>query len=185
MDQEIILKAKSLAVFEKAVVLTEDSGKKSARTKRLSDLIKPPDDNETSGWHMCVPACFNNALDIKQTPRIKDGKETLVWTQGSAFSFKPGDTIYDTPKAYIEWREALKHISLCISVEEATDATPAKRNTEQNEMIPRNPGSIRFSILRPNEQKTAIVKRGSFQVTQDEFILFLIKGPDNELKSRM
>ena len=134
---------------------------------------------------MCVPTCFNNALDIKQTPRMKDGKETLVWTQGSEFSFKTGDTIYDTPKAYIEWPDALKHISLCVSVEDATDAIPAKKNPEQNEMIPRYSGSVRFSILTPNEQQTALIKRGSFQVTQDEFILFLIEGLDGALKSRI
>jgi hypothetical protein len=179
------VKAESLAIYEKAVKLTEDSGKKGTRTKRLPDLIKPPDDNETRNWHMCVPDCFNNALDIKQTPRIKDGKESSVWTQGSAFSFKTGDTIYDTPKAYLEWDKALKHISICVSVEEATDAIPAKKNTEQNEMIPRYPGSVRFSILTPNEQQTAIVKRGSFQLTQDEFVLFLIKGSDDELKARI
>lgn len=179
------MQAKLLAIYEKAVKLIEDSGKKGTRTKRLSDLIKSPEDNETRNWHMCVPACFNNALDIKQTPRIKDGKEMSVWTQGSAFSFKTGDTIYDTPKAYLEWDKALKHISFCVSVEETTDAIPANKNTEQNEMIPRYPGSVRFSILTPNEQQTAIVKRGSFQLTQDEFVLFLIKGSDDELKARI
>jgi hypothetical protein len=178
------VKVESLAIYEKAVKLTEDSDKKGARTRRLPDLIKPPEDNETLNWHMCVPACFNNALDIKQTQRIKDGKETTVWTQGSAFSFKTGDTIYDTPKAYLEWEKALKHISICVSVEEATDAIPAKKNAEQHEMIPRYPGSVRFSILTPNEQHTAIVKRSNFLLTQDEFVLFLIKGSDGELKAR-
>ena len=158
------MKSKSLAILEKALDLTEDSGKKGMRTKRIPDLIKSPEDNETCGWYMCVPACFNNALDIKQTPRVKEGKETSVWTQGSAFSFKTGDTIYDTPKAYIEWRDALKHISYCVSVEEATDAIPAKRNTEQNEVIPRQPGSVRFSILTPNDQQTEIVKRAKCSV---------------------
>ena len=179
------MKSKSLAILKKALNLTDESSKKSTRTKRQPDLIKPPDNNESCGWHMYVPASFNNALDIRQTPRIKDGKETSVWTQGSTFSFKTGDTIYDTPKAYIEWREALKHISLCVSVEEATDAIPAKNNTEQNEIIPRQSGSVRFSILTPNDQQTEIVKRGSFQLTQDEFIQFLIEGPEGELKSRI
>ena len=179
------MKSKSLASLEKALNLTDESGEKSTRTKRQPDLIKTPEDNENCGWHMYVPASFNSALDIKQTPRIKDGKETSVWTQGSTFSFKTGDTIYDTPKAYLEWREALKHISLCISVEEATDAIPAKKNTEQNEIIPRQSGSVRFSILTPNDQQTEIVKRGSFQLTQDEFVRYLIEGPEGKLKSRV
>jgi hypothetical protein len=179
------VKSKSIVNFEKAVKLIEDSGNKGPRTKRLPDLIKPPEDNETYNWHMCVPACFNNALDIKQTPRIKDGKECSVWTQGSAFSFKTGDTIYDTPKAYLEWRQALRYISRCISVEDATDAIPAKKNIRQNVVIPRDPGSVLFSILTPNEQKTGIVKRGSFQLTQDEFVLFLINGVDDKLGPRL
>jgi hypothetical protein len=174
------MQSKSLAIFEKAVKLTEDSGEKGARAKRIPDLIKSPEDNEACGWYMCVPTCFNNALDIRLTPRIQDGKETSVWTQGSAFSFKTGDTIYDTPKAYMNWIEALKHISLCISVEDATDAIPARKNPERNGIIPRYAGSVHFGILMPNEQRTEIVKRGIFQLTQDEFVLFLIKGPDGE-----
>jgi hypothetical protein len=185
LEQEVNLKSKSLAILEKALNLTDEAGKKSTRTKRQPDLIKPPDGNENCGWHMYVPASFNSALDIKQTPRIKDGKETSVWTQGSAFSFKTGDTIYDTPKAYIEWREALKHISLCVSVEEASDAIPAKKNTDQNEFIPRQSGFVRFTILTPNDQQTEIVKRGSFQLTQDEFVLFLIEGTEGKLKSKI
>ena len=44
---------------------------------------------------MCVPACFNDKLDIKQTERIENKKKTLVWTQGSLFSFQTGDILLD------------------------------------------------------------------------------------------
>ena len=179
------MKSEAITVFEKALRLTEGSGEKSKRTKRLTYLLKSPEDDETSGWFMCVPSYFNNALDIRQTPRKKDGKEVLVWTQGSAFCFKAGDKIFDSPKAYSEWSEALKRLSVCISVQESTNATPEKKNVEQSEVIPRNPGSVHFSILIPNDQKTTLVKCGEFQLTQDEFVLLLIKGPQDELKKKI
>ena len=179
------MSTQALAVLDKALKLTEDTAKKGKRTKRLTELLKSPDDEQATGWFMCVPSCFNNALDIRQTPRKKDGKETLVWTQGSAFSFKAGDTIYDTPKAYSEWGEALKHLALSVQVQEATDATPEKGNADGGNTIPRNSGVVRFSFFTPNDQKTAVVKRGDAQLTQDEFVLFLIHGPDKELKQRI
>lgn len=132
---------------------------------------------------MCVPSCFNNALDIRQTLRKKDGKESLIWTQGSAFSFKPGDTIYHTPKAYSEWSEAVRHLCLCIQVHQATDASPEKSIADGG-TVPRNPGVVRFSILTSNDHKTAVVKRGDAELTQDEFVRLLIRGPDGELERR-
>lgn len=178
------MSTQALALLDKALKLTDDTADKGKRTKRLTELLKAPDDEQTTGWFMCLPSCFNNALDIRQTPRKKDGKESLIWTQGSAFSFKPGDAIYDTPKAYSEWGEALKHLSVCIQVHQATDATPEKSNADGGGTVPRNPGVVRFSILTPNDQKTAVVKRGDADLTQDEFVRLLIRGPDGELKRR-
>jgi len=175
----------ALAVLDKALKLTEDTAEKGKRTKRLTELLKAPDDEQSAGWFMCAPSCFNNALDIRQTPRKKDGKESLVWTQGSAFSFKAGDTIYDTPKAYSKWGEALKDLSLSVQVDQATDATPEKRSVDAGSIVPRNSGIVRFSFFTPNDQKTALIKRGNTQLTQDELVLFLIKGPDKELEQRI
>jgi len=178
------MKNYSIAVLERVLRLTEESVEKG-KTTRLTDLLKSPQDDEKNGWFMCVPSCFNNALDIRLTTRKIDGKETRVWTQGSAFSFKPGDTLYDTSKAYSEWGEALKHLSLCINVDQATDAIPAKRKGQQVEYTQRNSGSIRFSILITNNPKTALMKIDDFQMTQDDFVFFLIRGPEGELKERV
>jgi hypothetical protein len=173
----------TLTVLDTALKLTQDTSDKGKRMKRLPELLKAPDDEQTAGWFMCVPSCFSNALDIRQTPKKKNKKESLVWTQGSAFSFKAGDTIYDTPKAYSEWGEALRHLSLCIQVHQATDASPEKSSADGG-AAPRNPGVVRFSILTPNDHKTAVVKRGDAELTQDEFVRLLIGGPDGELKRR-
>jgi hypothetical protein len=174
----------SIALLEKVLRLTDESVEKG-KTTRSIELLKPPQDDETKDWFMCVPSCFNNALDTRLTARKMRGQEALVWTQGSAFSFKPGDTLYNTSKAYSEWEEALKHLTLCISVEQSTDAVPEKMKGQRGEKIPRNSGSVCFSILIPNNSKTALNKIGEFQMTQDDFVFFLIRGPEGELKKRI
>lgn len=49
------------------------------------------------GWVFAVPPTMATALDIQLTPRITDGHKRLEWTQGSAFDFHTGYTIYDNP----------------------------------------------------------------------------------------
>jgi hypothetical protein len=171
----------STGVLNKLLVLTEESLEKG-KGKRLTELLIEPEVNETNDWYMCVPQCFNNALDIRLTVRKGNGNETLVWTQGSAFSFKQGDTLYDTPRAYDAWGESLNHISLCVSVQKASDSIPGKRKTKNSEAAPRYPGSVVFQILAPNPSKTGLIKADEITMTQDEFVYYLINGPDGDLK---
>ena len=128
---------------------------------------------------MCVPQFFNDALDIKQTERVKNKKKTLVWTQGSSFSFKIGDTLYDTPNAYRVWSEALKSINLCIQVKTTSSAGSTEGDSG------RFPGSVTFTILTPNKDRSKIVERGEHIMTQDDFVRFLISGPPEELKQKI
>ena len=82
------------------------------KNNRSTKLLKNPNSKTQKGWFIYVPPCFNDALDIKKTERV--GRENkLVWTQGSSFFFKRGDTLYDTPEAYRIWSEALKSINYC------------------------------------------------------------------------
>ena len=170
-----------LAVFNKALRLADQPEEKQTRTKRLTDLLRPSDAEETASWFMCVPSCFNNAIDIKLTPRKEKGEVILVWTQGSAFQFQSGDVIYDTPMAYAAWGEALGQFRLCVKVNQAIGAAPEKKGAKAKEVTPRNPGSVWFSVLTPDEQKKIIVGRGEFFLTQDDFVRFLIKGPEEDL----
>lgn len=175
------MKNDSVVILKKVLRLTEETAEKGKAT-RLLELLKSPQDNETSDWSMCVPSCFNNALDIRLTPRKMKGEDTLVWTQGSAFSFKAGDTLYDTSMAYSEWGEALTRLTLCLSVEQAMDAVPERRKIQKNENIPRNPGYVRFSVLIPDGSKTALTKIDELELTQDDFVFLLIAGPNDVLK---
>ncbi len=72
-----------------------------------------------------------------------------------------------------------------MNVEEASDATPSKGSVEKNNLVPRNPGYVRFSLYKPHKVKPILVKHGEDTMTQDEFVRFLIKGPEGEHKKRI
>jgi hypothetical protein len=150
---------------------------RSTRENRITELLRDPKAKYADGWYMCVPTCFNEALDIKQTERVQNKKKILVWTQGSFFSFKEGDTLYDTPDAYKVWSEALKCISLCIQVKSASSAGPTDGSAG------RSPGSVTFSIFTPNSDRSKIIEIGNHTMSQDDFVRFLIAGPSDDLKN--
>ena len=152
---------------------------KPTRENRLTDLLKDPFAETTEGWYMCVPSCFNDALDVKQTERIENKKKTLVWTQGPSFCFKTGDTIYDTSNTYQVWAEALKTIGLCVQVKTGAGAGPTEGGTG------RFVGSVTFAILTPNKDRSKIVERGEHSMSQDDFVRFLISGPSEELRNKI
>lgn len=163
---------------------------KKSRIKRTSNLLRDPLSQDTPDWYMCVPSFFNNALDIKFIERVKTIKQQdqenpnskvkkikkteLVWTQGSAFFFEEGCTLYDTINGYLEWSEAIKKIKLCIQIIKSVEATPRIADLD------RDPGSITFKILVPNQEKTKLTPLGDYIMTQDEFIRFLIAGPTDK-----
>ena len=152
---------------------------KPTRENRLTDLLKAPSAETAEGWYMCVPPCFNDALDIKQTDRVVNKKKTLVWTQGSSFNFDIGDTIYNTPDAYKVWSEALKTIGICVQIKAGSSAGPPEGGTG------RFAGSVTFTILTPNKGRTTLVERAEHSMSQDDFVRFLISGPPEELKRKI
>jgi hypothetical protein len=158
------MKQEALRVME---LLTRASAKKE---DRLTELLRDPENDGTTGWFMHLPTCFNDALDIKQTPRKVDGKTVTVWTQGAGFAFKAGDTIYDTARAYDEWAQALRHIRLCVQVRSASDATSPQASAA------RNLGNVVFDVLVPSNDGTVLVHSASHALTQDAFVRFLISG---------
>lgn len=168
-------------VLEKCLGLVDDPTQKKGRTKRLTDLLKAPEADDTPDWFMCLPSCFNDALDLRQTTL----EGNTQWTQGSAFSFKTGDTLYDTPQAYHQWKEALRHIKIGVQVHSATDAVPEKRSKEKGLLAPRYAGSVRISISLPTPNGSALAPIGQFELTQDDFVRFLIAGPTEQLREHI
>ncbi|WP_428558596.1 MAG: hypothetical protein ACP59X_12155 [Solidesulfovibrio sp. DCME] len=47
------------------------------------------------------------------------------WTQGSRFEFREGYMVYDTPKAYLPWDQALRHINTAFQITKSSPAIPA------------------------------------------------------------
>lgn len=161
------MKAEGLKILGKL----EASSK--TRERRLTTLIRSPDEAD-GDWFMHVPVSFNNALDIRRTERV--GSLESVWTQGGNFSFAIGDTIYDTPRAYERWADALQHIGYCITVSQATAVSPPTVTT------PRHSGYVGFNLSAPDASKTALTAIRAYAMTQDEFVRFLITGPPVELQ---
>lgn len=143
------------------------------RQARSLVLLKQPE-TPSDAWFMYVPPCFNEALDIRKTERSINGKRTLQWTQGSSFSFKAGDTLYDTPRAYEQWSEALRHINICLSIKEALSAGVSADGKS------RFPGSVTYVILKPDKQRRKLIQQRQRTVSQDQFVKFLIAGDEEE-----
>lgn len=124
-----------------------------------------------SGWFFCLRPCFRAALDIQRTPRKIDKKTEMVWTQGSRFHFKNGDTLYDSPRAYSAWN--LNNFRLCIDV---TAGAPAQPPVAAESAV-RDCGFVAFNILVPDASNTKLMQHAAKTMSQDDFVKMLIVGP--------
>ena len=147
-----------------------------SKGKRFTELLREPEDNFTQ-WYMCIPKCFNDALDIKKTTRVETDKitkqkqEKLTWTQGVSFSFKVGDVIYDIPEGYtLPWSEALQKINIAIQITQIADTTQSNQTASKSEIV--------FDILIPNDTKTVLEIKEQHKISPDNFVKFLIIGPN-------
>lgn len=151
-----------------------------SRMKRNEALLRPLNALNYD-WEYYVPNCFNDELDIKQTVRIcklkdedgnfiKDDKgkiktaPKLVWTQGNSFAFQKGDTFYDTPLAYQQWDEALKHIKKYIQI---TGVIGTDSMHDYND-------TILFTVYKNDNGKIREFDTNS--LSQYNFVRFLIEG---------
>ena len=166
------MKADALGILDR---LTHE---RESKEDRLTDLLRPNDAENTPDWFFCVPACFNLALDIKQTPRVLVPKTppVPVWTQGREFAFKPGDVFYDKPMAQHDWPSILRHVAMCVQITAAQDATSPTPPEE------RSPGSVTFDILMPDKDHARLVKFTQHVLTQDDFVRFLVAGEETAKK---
>lgn len=175
---------RSKLILDECLALTSKNEDASKET-RLDNLIAQFSEQKLSetdsvecaaGWHFCVRPSFRAAIDVKWTPR-KVGKKTVMkWTQGSWFHFKEGDTIYDSPLAYLPWD--LNNFNLCIEVTTATPAQPPNSSGREE----RDPGSVFFEVSIPNATRDQLVRVAVKKMTQDDFVRMLILGPPNDWK---
>lgn len=152
--------------------------------ERTPVLISTFSGGYTGDWKFKLPTAFRDALDIKLTNRMIEKKRYSILTQGDAFSFKTGDTIYDSPLAYtLPWEDAIKIIKFAIQVKEASPG-----GVYQSELITVHDadepatisinrivdGNIIFDLLKKSD--TSLVHFRTFKTTQIEFVRFLQQG---------
>jgi hypothetical protein len=144
------------------------------RTKRLETLLRGAEGGvQNTPWFFYVPNAFNDALDIRRTPKV--GSADLVWTQGANFSFGAGDMFYDSPNAYgCTWGEALRRMSWCLQIKQANAVTPGMSGNE------RVAGSVACDLFMPSDDRTSVTLYRSYSMTQDDFVRALIFGPSFE-----
>ncbi len=164
----------SIKLFEELI-----SPNSNKRDSRRLELLKDPQTDSPDTWRLFIPRAFNSALDIALTQRIINSKDNRKiaqeWTQGSAFSFSSGDILYDTKDAYLDWSNAIKKVRLCFEVISATSASPQQREK------PRFPGSLTIKVCRPNSNLTRLEEAGRAELTQDEFVRFILGGDCDQL----
>lgn len=159
-----------------------------SREHRYMECLKDPERSpgDKDEWFIYVPSCFNDCLDIARTDRamktdhpLMDGetqkmkpkkKTRKVWTQGSRFAFHRGCTFYDTPKGYRKWGDAIKEVKHCISIQDAESVKLAKKGEI------RKPGNVKFTVFTASSRKASLEEVGTFELTQDAFVRFLIDG---------
>jgi hypothetical protein len=132
-------------------------------------------------WYFCVPKFFYEALDIKYTTRKIKNEEEKMWTQGSWFNFSEGDKIYNHAYAYCNnfvGKSSSTHPKICLSIELARPSVP--RIKTKHKQKDRYPGQINFEIMVKNQTTKYWETKGSKELSQDEFIELLIKGPPEE-----
>ncbi len=152
--------------------------------ERGTALVSTFQGGYTKEWFFKLPVAFRSALDIKLTTRQLNNQKHQVWTQGTMFSFKQGDTFYDSFLAYsLPWGDALKVFSFCIQVDEAmpdryeaVEANPIVRNGMRLNLILNqfHDGFVRFKILRSNRNELEEI--AVHKSTQKEFLRLLQIG---------
>jgi hypothetical protein len=90
---------------------------------------------------MCVPHCFKASVALH--------------------NFQPGDTLYDTPKAYSVWHTSLQDIGFRLQVDSA---------------IRGRHGEVTLTVLRPNQHRTALIRVATVLTTHESFIALLRDG---------
>lgn len=155
-------------------------------SKRSTELIANFTEGYADGWHMAVKESFRPQLDIKHTARIgtksvEEGNlyksHIRVWTQGPRIAFDKGQIFYDTSLGYGEWRKALKQLNLVCAIKDAKPNEVKKKkvgsNGHVNELID---GFVEVELLIPNHERTKLIRKDIYKMSQNKFVEFLISG---------
>ena len=179
---------------------------RSIKQKRSTELIADFSCGYAAGWAFVVRPCNYMALDIMYTKLVKkiDGKivknekgvslKEDVLTQGKTYSFSLGEIFYSDPIAYeVQWGDALKSLRCSLQIDEATPSFLDADISYEKVLVPQKAGhhisqgriirrylpvygDVRFSLYRPNTDKSRVERVQSFSCRQDEFLQLLRTG---------
>jgi hypothetical protein len=144
----------------------ENTYRRSVRTTEIDPQFD--ENGYAKDWHFAVPEAFKDCLDIRLTERVENKRSVLRETQGPFYCFSEGYRIYDTPRAYEVWSEALKHIKrYCVIISAIPNHINDKRFVN---------GQVQFQLYRPNDAKDGVELIDTFRLSQNDFVEFLRTG---------
>jgi len=148
------------------------------KAERSTNLIANFVKGFAVGWHMALKESFKMELDIKFTERRKDKISYYEWTQGPYYCFSDGQVIYDSEDAYTCWQDALKKVNLACQIVSAKPNIPLKHDNE----VTGKPeyrvleGYVDFVLFKPDEGRTKLVPFVCYNISQNDFVVFLKTG---------
>ena len=162
---------------ESSALLFELTLPRPERNLRKTELLRNSEaTSENTDWAFIVPTCFNDALDIKKTIRIKNKKGREIWTQGSTFFFKTGDIFYNKREAYIDWPKAISDKLCAIQVVSGKSSVPGRSEKNGKNGKDRDKGEVTYTVYYCNEKENILKKEGIYTTSQDDFIKILTSG---------
>lgn len=167
---------------------------------RRENLIAIFNDGHASGWKFYVPDAFKEALDIKITPMSMNSKTITTWTQGHAYSFKIGDSIYSHP--HNDWKKfLLNKEGLVLSVRYANpsgfvenqkieglfsgsyyqsktrnSATEIENGNISVSSYIYDAGILVVDVFKVNEKQNGVEKIDTIHISQVDFVTLLQHG---------
>lgn len=138
------------------------------------NLIAQFNDGYAKGWKMAVDEWFKEALDIRLTNRMMNGKKKKQWTQGQCYNFQKGDFLTDNKDTKgLIWRDAVKKINIALQVNASSPAAFFKDDDGQKKY---SAGNVTFIIFKPDKSKTRLVHTDVANCSQVEFVQILKTG---------
>lgn len=166
---------------------------------RRENLIAVFKDGVACGWKFYVPEVFKEALDIKLSTLVIHKKRYETWTQGHAYSFKEGDTIYSHP--HQNWKEFLQQENaIVLAVKHCSPSgfeddiklqgvfsgdryskkiTRLKRVENYNVEISKkiyDSGTLTVEIFKVKEDKTGVEIFDTLTISQVDFVTLIQQG---------
>lgn len=155
-------------------------------------------DGYADNWHFAIPESFKDALDIKWTAVTRDGVTSQVLTQGTNYSFKAGDMLFDNRSAYEKtWGGSMASMNYCVKVVSAVSASvvvskeietsgPVKYSEDKApqenaraihfERSRMDWGRVRFEVFKANQAERRADLIEVKETTQELFVYYLQTG---------